>query len=90
MRKIKPSSSFKKDLKRVKRQGKDIEKIKFIIDQLAGGKTLLAINKDHPLQGDLKGARECHIQDDWLLIYEITQNFLYLVRTGSHSELYKR
>jgi len=90
MRKVTPSSSFKKDMKRIKKQGKDLHEIKDVIDKLAKGKKLPATNKDHPLQGDLKGSRECHVLDDWLLIYEMTKGCLYLVRTGSHAELYKK
>jgi len=90
MRAIQFSSSFKKDMKRMKKQGKDPEEIKEVIRKLASGCPLQHKHRDHPLQGDLKDARECHIKDDWIMIYEIRGNILSLVRTGSHAELYKR
>ena len=47
-------------------------------------------NKDHALTGNYSGCRECHIQPDWLLIYEISNKelILYLNRTGPHSDLF--
>lgn len=45
-------------------------------------------NKDHALKGNYSGRRECHITPDWLLIYEVDGNDLYLDRTGTHSDLF--
>ena len=61
-----------------------------VIDLLAHGQPLPAKYKDHALTGNYKGCRECHIQPDWLLIYEVEQEalFLYLIRTGTHSDLF--
>lgn len=63
-----------------------------IIKKLANGEALPEKNKDHPLAGEYEGKRECHILPDWLLVYEISdeQLFLYLTRTGSHSELFSK
>ncbi|HBE21184.1 MAG TPA: type II toxin-antitoxin system mRNA interferase toxin, RelE/StbE family [Cyanobacteria bacterium UBA11149] len=44
--------------------------------------------KDHPLTGDWNGYRDCHIEPDWLLIYKISETNLFLVRSGSHSNLF--
>lgn len=44
--------------------------------------------RDHPLIGNWKGYRECHLQPDWLLIYRVAGDELQLVRTGSHAELF--
>ena len=46
--------------------------------------------RDHPLTGNWKGHRDCHIESDWLLIYRITADDLYLERTGSHAELFRK
>ena len=88
--KIKITSHFKKDLKLAKKQNKDIKKLMDIIDKLARGETLEQKYKDHSLSGEYQNARECHIEPDWLLIYEIIENVLVLVlyRTGSHSDLF--
>jgi len=87
---IKPSTKFEKDLKRVNRRGWKIASLTGIIKELAAGKKLLEKHRDHDLVGNFTGLRECHIEPDWLLIYEIDRDnlTLYLVRTGSHSDLY--
>jgi mRNA interferase YafQ len=63
-----------------------------VLQQLADGIPLPEKNRDHALTGNYAGCRECHIQPNWLLIYEIAEDtlFLYLTRTGSHSELFER
>ena len=87
---IKMSSVFKKELRSVKKQGKDLSLLDEIVTLLAEGETLPEKNHDHELSGNWKGHRECHIQPDWLLIYKITDRelILTLVRTGSHSSLF--
>lgn len=77
-------------MERMKKQGKDLDLIRDIIAKLAKGQKLPKKNKDHPLQGDLTGAKGCHVQDDWVLVYKLTREILHLIRTGSHSELYKK
>ena len=87
---IKPTSQFKKDLKKMKKQHKNLNLLTEIINNLANAVPLPEKNRDHELSGYFKGCRECHIQPDWLLIYEINNNelILYLTRTGSHSDLF--
>lgn len=80
---------FEKDIKRIKRQGKNLEKIKIIIRTLLQGKPLDPIHRDHKLIGNYQGRRECHIESDWLLIYKIEVERIILERTGSHSDLFK-
>ncbi len=87
---IVPSNQFKKDLKLAARRGYDINKIKNVIEKLANGEILEAKYRDHLLTGDYGGFRECHIQPDWLLVYQIDngQLVLFLARTGTHSDLF--
>lgn len=87
---IKTTNKFQKDLKRVQKRGYDLSLLKEIIKKLANGETLPEKNKDHFLTGNYAGKRECHITPDWLLIYEIDGEnlFLYLTRTGTHSDLF--
>lgn len=87
---IKYQTAFKKDFKRVKKRGYDISLLEAVIGLLTEEKELPAEYKDHPLTGDYKGCRECHITPDWLLVYEIIGNelILYLNRTGTHSDLF--
>ena len=65
------TSQFKKDLKLAKKQHKNLDKLFSVINTLANGETLNAKYKDHDLMGNYKGTRECHIEPDWLLVYEI-------------------
>lgn len=90
MYKVRPTSKFEKDLKRVKKRGMDISLLTAVIKTLAAGEALPCKNRDHPLTGNYSGCRECHITPDWLLIYEIVEDelFLYLTRTGTHSDLF--
>lgn len=87
---VRPTTKFQKDLKRVQRRGYDISLLTDIIKKLADGEALPEKNKDHSLTGNYVGCRECHITPDWLLIYEVMDNdlFLYLTRTGTHSDLF--
>ncbi len=88
--KIKYHNSFKKDYKLMKKRGLNLDKLKFVINQLASGNPLEEKYRDHALTGDYKGFRECHIEPDWLLIYQIIDEELVLIlsRTGSHSDLF--
>lgn len=81
-------TSFKRDMKRLKRGNFDLSKLSPIILKLAKKEKLEARYSDHLLTGNWKGHRECHIAPDWLLIYKIKDNDLLLIRTGSHSELF--
>ena len=87
---VKPTTKFQKDVKRAQRRGYDLNLLTAVIKRLAAGEPLPAQNRDHALSGDYAGCRECHIAPDWLLIYEIDgqELFLYLTRTGTHSDLF--
>lgn len=89
---LKPTTQFKRDLKKAQKQNKNLDLLNKVLQQLADGIPLPEKNHDHALTGNYAGCRECHIQPDWLLIYEIAEDtlFLYLTRTGSHSELFER
>ena len=82
--------TFKRDYKLIQKRGYDTELIKEIIAKLANGEELPERNRDHSLTGNYKGCRECHIKPDWLLIYQIEgeELILYLMRTGTHSDLF--
>lgn len=87
---IRYSAQFRKDLKRVKKQGRNLEKLKAILVKLQRREPLAPAQRDHALTGNFQGHRECHIEPDWLLIYEIDGEELLLtaVRVGSHSDLF--
>ena len=83
------SNKFKKDYKLCKKRGYHMDLLQSVINTLRIPEPLPAKNKDHSLSGNFVGKRECHISPDWLLIYQIIGNELYLVRTGTHSDLLK-
>lgn len=89
---IKRSKIFKKQYKKILKQGKDISKLQYILEVLASGEKLDSKYRDHNLYDNkyFKGCRECHIEPDWLLIYKIVNEelILYLIETGSHSDLF--
>jgi mRNA interferase YafQ len=86
---IRRTSAFKRDLKRLLRQGKNLTALETVVDALGEGRTLDPRYLDHPLTGNWKGFRDCHIAPDWVLLYKVEANVLVLTltRTGSHSEL---
>ncbi len=91
---IKYTKSFKKQLKKVIKQGKDIDKMLDVVEQLSEGKDLDIKYRDHALIDNkyYRGCRECHIEPDWLLVYKYNHNelYLFLVETGSHSDLFNK
>lgn len=90
--KIKYSKNFKKQLKKVIKQGKNIDKLLNVVEILSKGKVLDIKYKDHILIDNkyYRNCRECHIEPDWLLVYKYNNDelILYLVETGSHSDLF--
>ena len=89
MKSVSQTNQFLKDIKRIQKRGKDLAKIKQIVNLLASGQKLPAQYKDHSLIGNWKGARDCHVEPDWVLIYRLSENELNLVRTGTHSDLFE-
>lgn len=90
MLKVKMTSQFKKDWKRIVKRGYNSKKFEIVLEQLMFEKTLDEKYKDHKLSGNYEGCHECHIEPDWLLIYYIESNILTLTlsRTGTHSDLF--
>ena len=89
MKTLQVTKQFKKDIKKIRKQGKDFTKLKNLLDIICEGKELKTKYRDHKLVCNYKKARECHIESDWLLIYEMHEDIVKLRRTGSHAELFK-
>lgn len=89
--KVKYSKEFKKSLKKIIKQGKNIDKLLNVVDILSQKKQLDDKYKDHALYNDKRfhDCRDCHIEPDWVLIYKYLENeiILLLVNTGGHSEI---
>lgn len=86
---IRPAAQFKKDLKRAARQGRNLEKVKKVLEILAQLRPLSGRYRDHKLKGPWQDFRECHIETDWLLIYTLTDFELRPTRLGTHAELFE-
>ena len=91
MRTFGRTNQFKKDVKRAERRGKDMAKLKAMLERLIEGDPLPPEYRDHPLRGDFAGSRDCHIEPDWVLIYTLAENgaHVYFERTGTHSDLFR-
>jgi mRNA interferase YafQ len=85
------TSRFKKDVKLAGKRGKDLVKLKAVLDLLIEEDILPEQYKDHPLRGDFAGSRDLHIEPDWILIYTLTENDTHVrfERTGTHSDLFR-
>ncbi|MDR1320862.1 MAG: type II toxin-antitoxin system YafQ family toxin [Gracilibacteraceae bacterium] len=84
------STRFKKDYKLCQKRGCTMAKLLAVMVDLENETPLSPLLKAHPLQGDYLGCLECHIEPDWLLVYQIDDeiNEVYFVRTGSHSDIF--
>jgi mRNA interferase YafQ len=83
------SSRFRRDVRRLEKQGKDLAKLRTVLLLLLEGKPLPSRYRDHALRGDWNGFRDLHIEPDWLLLYRAQGGELQLARTGSHAELFR-
>ena len=85
------TTRFRKSLKKMLARGKDGAKLEAVVAKLANGEPLPAQNKDHALSGDLAGLRDCHIENDWVLLYfyhDSGELVLTLTDPGTHSDLF--
>ena len=84
------TGQFKRDYKAAVRRGCDPRKLEQVVALLCAEQPLPASCRDHALTNsrNYKHMRECHIQPDWLLIYRVAGEELYLVRTGTHADLF--
>jgi mRNA interferase YafQ len=87
---IRTTTAFERDLRRVNRQGKDLDKLETIVNILQAEEKLPARCRPHPLRGIWAGHWDCHVEPDWLLLYKVAGEALILVRTGSHADLFGR
>ena len=89
MIKVQRSAQFKKDYKLVKKRGKDITKLDELLGKIIAGTPLEPHHKQHRLRGDWKPALECHVEPDWLLIWESEgPEHVKFLRTGTHSDIF--
>ncbi|OIN90302.1 MAG: type II toxin-antitoxin system mRNA interferase toxin, RelE/StbE family [Anaerolineae bacterium CG03_land_8_20_14_0_80_58_20] len=83
------TTQFERDLRLMRRRGKDTGKLRAIFTALINEEPLAERQHDHPLVGNYRGRRECHIEPDWLLIYKLVNNEIIFERTGTHGDLFE-
>ena len=88
MLEVRYSTKFKRDFKVCAKRGYNLKRLQNVIDILRVPDSLPPKNRDHNLTGNYAGYRECHVEPDWLLIYQQTETELLLYRTGTHSDLF--
>lgn len=95
MRMVKTTARFRKDYKKLKKSGRrNMDKLHMIMEQLIDGKMLAEIHRDHPLQGEWKDFRDCHVEGDWILIYSLGKDkggneTITFCATDNHSNLFE-
>ncbi|MGD1020398.1 MAG: type II toxin-antitoxin system YafQ family toxin [Verrucomicrobiia bacterium] len=89
MKSLSQTTRFVKDVKRMRKRGKDVAKLEAVVRKLAHGEVLEPKHRDHPLHGLWSDSRDCHIEPDWVLIYTADATSLRLERTGTHSDLFE-
>ena len=83
------TTQFERDLRLLQRRGKDIEKLKQVLMTLINEEPLAERYRDHPLKGNYRNRRECHLEPDWLFIYKLSGDEIIFERTGRHSDLFE-
>ena len=89
MKSLSQTTQFSKDVKRMLKRGKEPRKLQDVVRRLACGEPLHPKHRDHPLRGEWKGSRDCHVEPDWVLIYTADASSLRLERTGTHADLFE-
>jgi mRNA interferase YafQ len=90
MKRVSQTTQFSRDVKRMRKRGKDLGKLRDVVRQLAAGTPLPSLNRDHPLIGPWQPSRDCHVESDWILIYTADSGSLRLERTGTHADLFRK
>jgi mRNA interferase YafQ len=87
---VERTNQFKKDYKLAKRRGRDLALLDTILKKIANQEAIETKHRDHPLTGNWYGHRELHVENDWLLIYQLmpSKQTVVFVRTGTHSDLF--
>jgi len=89
MKGLRWTGAFTKDVRRLAKRGYDLDKLHRILNALQAGEVLPPAARPHLLGGKWAGAWDCHVGADWVLIYEFTADEVRLLRTGTHSDLFK-
>lgn len=88
MKRIRRTSRFKRDVRRMQRRHKDLGELRTVVQLLVAGEALPAKYRDHALSGRWHGVRDLHLASDWVLLYTVSSDEVVLVRTGTHADLF--
>lgn len=88
MKRVSQTKQFHRDVKRMRKRGKDLSKLQALVRHLADGSPLSPQHRDHPLLGAWVPSRDCHVAPDWILVYTPGIDTLLLERTGTHADLF--
>jgi mRNA interferase YafQ len=88
LREIITTTAFRKDVKRMRKRGKDLAKLEDVVERLMKDLELEPRHKPHPLIGNWKPLWDLHIEPDWVLIYQLSDTEVYLARMGSHADIF--
>ena len=88
MRELILTTRFRRDLRRAARRGKDERRLREILDTLVAGKPLEPRHRAHQLTGNMAPLWECHIENDWLLVWDEEETTVTLMQTGTHSDIF--
>jgi mRNA interferase YafQ len=83
------TTAFEKDMARCKARGYDMDVLRVTMGRLINRQPLQRKQRDHGLKGEWAGYRECHLADNWLLVYRIEGDNIYFARTGTHTDLFQ-
>lgn len=90
MKRVSQTTQFLRDVKRMRKQGKDLRRLQEVVRLLSADMALPPKHRDHPLIGPWAPSRDCHVESDWILIYTADSESLRLERTGTHTDLFKK
>ena len=82
------TGQFKRDVKLAEKRGKELSKLRAVIELLLSGESLPRELSDHPLKGEWKASRDIHLEADWVLIYRVDGDTICFERTGTHADLF--
>jgi len=82
------TNQFRRDVKLAEKRGKDMAKLRLVLQLLAESKPLPERLRDHPLKGVWRDYRDLHVEPDWLLIYKVDDTSVLFARTGTHADLF--
>ncbi len=83
------TNRFEKDVRQQRKRGKDLSRLWLIVERLQSQQSLERRHRPHRLTGEWSHCWECHVESDWLLLWELQDNVLVLIRTGTHSDLFR-